>query len=183
MWVLENGGFSLAGKNLKNVNLELIQAVEAILFASSSPVTALRISKVTGADTTTVKEAISSLQKILEERQSALMIEQVAGGFRLVVKPNFGKVVFEALNKGAAPKLSKAALETLAIVAYKQPISRGEIQKIRGVNPDSSLSTLLEAELIEEIETDSGKSYRTTKKFLEVTGLNSLSELPPLNGT
>lgn len=169
-----SGGSRLSRKAVDNL---LIRSIEAILFASSKPISARRISIITGRDIAIVRKAIDILKAEYEERKSALIIEELAGGFRFSVKPEFGEVVFEAINQRAAPRLSKAALETLAIIAYKQPVSRIEIQKIRGVNPDSSLSTLIEAGLIEEIESESRKNYKTTRRFLEVLGINSLSEL------
>jgi segregation and condensation protein B len=108
-------------------------------------------------------------------------IIQVEDSYGLYLKPDEGKAVFEYLDELAKARgLSRAAMETLAVIAFKGPITRKEIMKIRGVSPDSSLATLLEYELIDRFEKDGKTYYRITKKFLRSAGLSSEKELEKL---
>ncbi|NLY90438.1 MAG: SMC-Scp complex subunit ScpB [Firmicutes bacterium] len=156
--------------------------LEALIFASSEPVTVKEMSIITELNEETVRILLFELAQEYNDQQRGIQLMEVAGGYQLVTKPEMA-VYLEKLKK--VPRqvpLSQAALETLAIIAYKQPITRAEIETIRGVRVDSSLTTLLEKGLIEETGRKEGPGrpilYGTTKEFLKYFGLNSLDELP-----
>ncbi len=156
--------------------------LEALIFASSEPVTVKEMSIIIELNEETVRALLAELTQEYKDQRRGIQILEVAGGYQMVTKPELA-VYLEKLRK--VPRqvpLSQAALETLAIIAYKQPITRAEIETIRGVRVDSSLSTLLEKGLIEETGRKEGPGrpilYGTTRKFLKYFGLNSLDELP-----
>lgn len=162
----------------------LARIVEALLFASAEPLTPEKIRDAAGADSVkTVREAVASVAESLDRDDRPYTVQEVAGGWRLVTRPAYAEWVGR-LAKDRSGRLSPAALETLAIVAYKQPISRAEIEAIRGVQAGPILQTLLERDLIRV----SGKSdalghpllYSTTKQFLVTFGLASIEDLPNL---
>jgi len=165
------------------VNWREAKAVlEALIFASSEPVTVKEMSIIIELNEETVRALLAELTQEYKDQRRGIQILEVAGGYQMVTKPELA-VYLEKLRK--VPRqvpLSQAALETLAIIAYKQPITRAEIETIRGVRVDSSLSTLLEKGLIEETGRKEGPGrpilYGTTRKFLKYFGLNSLDELP-----
>jgi segregation and condensation protein B len=165
------------------VNWREAKAVlEALIFASSEPVTVKEMSMITVLNEETIASLLADLAQEYNDQQRGIQIKEIAGGYQFVTKPELA-VYLEKLKK--VPRqvpLSQAALETLAIIAYKQPITRAEIETIRGVRVDSSLSTLLERGLIEETGRKEGPGrpilYGTTKGFLKYFGLNSLDELP-----
>lgn len=162
---------------------EQIKKLEAILFTASTPVKTYLLSKSLNTTKGKVKELITILKRRLEKRNSALTITERAGGYKLCTRPKYGKFVAKVLYTKKPVDLTPASLETLSLIAYKQPISRIDIAKIRGVSPDSSLSTLLEYDLIEKmLHDDNQVYYKTTEKFLEITGLNNIKELPELEG-
>jgi len=162
---------------------EIKRIVEALIFASDSPVSENRIKNI-------VEElSLSKIQKIVEElnadyeeRQNAFQISHIGGGYLFVTRPQFSKYIRKYYKGRSKSRLSRAGLETLAIVAFKQPISRPEIDAIRGVNSDGVVKTLLERNLI----FISGRSenigrpllYSTTSEFLQYFGINDISELP-----
>lgn len=162
---------------------ELKAIVEAVIFASEEPISAQRIAQVIdGATPKQVHEAIDALNREYEETGRSFFVKKFAGGYQLVTRPEFGSWVRRVLKSGTRPRLSRAALETLAIIAFKQPVSRVEIDFIRGVNSDGVLRSLLERNLI----AIAGRAdtvgrpllYKTTQEFLRYFGLNSLDELP-----
>lgn len=159
--------------------------VEALLFASDSPLSVRKLVKLTEAPSGKyITSAIESLSTFYAENFRSFQIVEVAGGFQLTTLPEFSFLVKNLYKNKRKSKLSRAALETLAIIAYKQSVSRHEIENIRGVNCDGVLSTLTERELI----TVSGRGdgigkpflYSTTKKFLEYLGLKNYRELPAI---
>ena len=154
------------------------RVLEALLFVAPEPLTLAWLATATGESRSAVREGLAALSRELEERGSALCLVESGAGFRLAVRPDLSSVVERAFERPRRVKLSDAALETLAIIAYRQPVRRVEIQRLRGVNPDSSLATLKELGLIEEAPHDEG--YVTTEAFLDLVGLRSLSELPDL---
>ncbi|MDT8860090.1 SMC-Scp complex subunit ScpB [Alkalihalobacillus sp. MEB130] len=164
---------------------ELQAAMEGLLFVvGDEGLTGEDIASVLDIDVETIHDAISSLQVLYKEQQRGLQIVEMAGAFRLTTRPEhapyFKKLAASPLHSG----LSQAALETLAIVAYRQPITRMEIDEIRGVKSDRAIHNLSSKLLIKEVDRAPGPGrpilYGTTKFFLDHFGLNSLTELPPL---
>ncbi len=158
-------------------------AVEALLFSTHSPLTAGRLAELLGLPSTkAVKGAVKQLNAAYSESGRAFRIEQVAGGYQMLTLPEHGEVVRRLVQKEADAKLTKSALETLAVVAYKQPILRADIEAIRGVACGETIRSLMEKHLVKI----AGRAelpgrpilYGTTKRFLELFGLNSLKDLP-----
>ncbi|MBP1710817.1 MAG: scpB [Deltaproteobacteria bacterium] len=158
--------------------------IEALIFASESPLPLEKICAVLdGVDKTEVKDALDKLIAGYEERQSGISVQEVAGGFQFRTRPHLA--VWVKRLKGTKPgSLTPAALETLAIVAYRQPIVKAEIESVRGVDVSAPLKGLLEKKLIRILGRKDvpGKPiiYGTTKKFLEVFNLKELADLPTM---
>src|SRR6266498_4170160 len=156
--------------------------LEALLFSSPRPVPEKDIEEALEATREAVSDALESLRQDAERPDRGIRLELVAGGWRYVTRPEFDSMLRRYHEVTERSRLSLAALETLAIIAYRQPITLPEIQEIRGVNSASVLTTLLEKKLV----TTAGKKpvvgtpflYRTTQDFLVRFGLNDLSELP-----
>lgn len=161
----------------------LKSAIEAILLVVDEPVSILTIAQVTNTPEIEVVKELKKLQKEFEQRDGGITLREVAGGWRFYTNENSAEVVERFLKDGMTARLTQASLETLAVIAYKQPVSRGRIAAIRGVNVDGVVRTLLNRGLIEESgsETDSqALLYKTTPYFLERLGIASLDELPPV---
>jgi segregation and condensation protein B len=161
----------------------LMAAVEAILFVVEAPVSIAAIAPVVQRPTADVEAAVSELALSYAEPGRGVELRWVADGVRIYTRSELSEVVEAFLLDGQRTKLSQAALETLAVIAYRQPVSRGRISAIRGVNVDGVVRTLSNRGLVVEDGTDidSGASlYRTTPLFLEKMGLRSLEELPSL---
>lgn len=160
--------------------IELQHAVEALLFSSDKPLPAKQISQILNISEKKSLRYIEDLNKLYESR--AFKIIQVAGGFQMVTRPEYYGWIRQLFKTRSKNRLSRAALEALAVIAYKQPVSRVEVEHIRGVNSDGVIGTLLERNLI----TIKGRAeavgrpllYGTTEEFLRYFGLNSLSDLP-----
>ena len=139
------------------------------------------------SDGDSLRQAVDDLKRCLQETHLGLVLEEVAGGYRLIVDPVLTSDLSALLSPPPLPQLSGAALETLALVAYQQPITRGELEAARGSSCASTLETLQERELIKVVGRKEvvGKPllYATTKRFLLEFGLKSLAELPPLGET
>lgn len=168
------------GIDLKNI-------IEAIVFASTEPLPIERIVECIQKEeigSKTVKETIEQLNKHYQEVHHTLRIVKLAGGYQFATHPQYDKWVSRLFKAKAEKKLSQSSLEVLAIVAYRQPITRAEIEKIRGVNADWTLRSLMEKNLITVVgrEDAPGKPllFGTTKAFLEHFGLFEISELPKL---
>ena len=131
------------------------------------------------------RRVVASLQATLAEQQLGVMIEEVAGGYRLVVEEGLVPALAEVLGPRPSPALSSAAVETLALIAYRQPITRGELEAVRGANCSSVLETLQERELVKVVGHRDviGRPmlYGTTERFMIEFGLRSLDDLPPLD--
>ena len=159
---------------------ELERVIEALLFLSPDPVGSDALAEATGAQLHQVVTALERLREQFEFDRRGLVVREVAGGFLLATHPDAEPAARRLLAKPRTPPLTAAQAETLAIVAYLQPVSRPEIARIRGVSAESAVATLLERGMIEE----SGRSqfgailYRTTELFLRLFGLKSLDELP-----
>jgi segregation and condensation protein B len=164
---------------------ELKAILEALLFISSEPLPLPRMVALLGhASKAAVQEALDRLRDELEQEGRGLRLVEIAGGYRLVTRTEYAPWVKRLDKTKAAPKLSRSALESLAIIAYKQPIVRAELESIRGVETSGVLRTLLERKLIRIVGRQEvpGRPimYGTTKFFLEHFGLKDLSSLPPL---
>ncbi len=159
---------------------ELARIVEALLFLASDPLEAGELAQVTGASDADVAAALAELGAAYAPGERGLLLREAAGGWTLASDPIAEDAARALLAKPRLATLTPAQLETLAIVAYLQPVSRPEIARIRGVNADSPVASLLDRDLIEE----SGRSpfgavlYRTTTLFLKLFGLDATSALP-----
>ena len=164
---------------------ELKAILEAVLFVSSEPVPVARLTSILGKiSKAEVVQALTMLAHDLGQDGRGIQLVQVAGGYRLVTKQEYGPWLKRMDKAKAAQKLSRSALESLAIIAYKQPLVRSEIEEIRGVETSGVLRTLLERKLVRIVGRKEvpGRPimYGTTKFFLEHFGLQDLSQLPPL---
>ncbi|MCS6896384.1 MAG: SMC-Scp complex subunit ScpB [Nitrospira sp.] len=164
---------------------ELKGIVESLLFVSQEPLSIQRLVAVIGNVTKTdVSNAIRNLEDELAKKGRGIRLVEVAGGFRLVTKQEYAPWVKRLDKAKATTKLSRSALESLAIIAYKQPIVKAEIEEIRGVETSAVVRTLLERKLVRIVGRKEvpGRPimYGTTKYFLEHFGLKDLSQLPPL---
>jgi segregation and condensation protein B len=157
--------------------------LEAMLFSAHHPLTPGRLGELLDLSSTgPIRKAIGQLNKVYEESGRSFRIEQVAGGYQMLTLPQFGEQLQTLHQKEADSKLTKAALETLAIIAYKQPILRADIEGIRGVACGETIRSLMEKHLVKIAgrAEEPGRPilYGTTKRFLELFGLNSLKDLP-----
>ena len=161
------------------MSLELERTLEALLFLSSEPVEGQALADATGAELHEVVTALERLREHYEFERRGLVLRELAGGYTLASHPDAEPAARRLLARPRTPPLTPAQSETLAIVAYLQPVSRPEIARIRGVNAESAVATLLERGMVQE----SGRSqfgavlYRTTELFLRLFGLASLKEL------
>ena len=169
---------------------EINQIVEALLFASPEPLTQSQLNAIFEPDF--VNPELTALENIIEDlkdqynkNDNAFTIVQVASGYQLVSRPEYEMFIRRLLKKSGRLALSNASLETLAIVAYRQPVNRFEIESIRGVDSSGVLKTLLSKNLIKIKGRDSGPGrpllYNTTGKYLEYFGLKNITEMPKLS--
>lgn len=164
-----------------------LAALEAILMVVDEPVPAAELAEALGMPTGQVVELLRELAATYRgergERRRGFTLEEVAGGWRVYSAPEYAELVGRFVTAGQSARLTQAALETLAIVAYRQPVSRGRISAIRGVSVDSVVRTLVARGLVTEDSVDEETGailYRTTPYFLERLALASLDDLPPL---
>lgn len=169
---------------------EINQIVEALLFASPEPLTQPQLNSVFEADLvdlelTNLEKIIEDLNYLYNKNDNAFTIVKVAGGYQLVSRSEYEIFIRRLLKKSGRLALTNASLETLAIVAYRQPVNRFEIESIRGVDSSGVLRTLLSKNLIKIKGRDPGPGrpllYNTTEKYLEYFGLNDLSEMPKIS--
>lgn len=161
---------------------DLKNIVESLLFVSASPLSAEQIKNLLpDAETREIRRALEALEEEYKNRDGGFALEAVAGGYQFRTRPEYRQWI-EKLHQPQPAKLSRAAMETLAIVAYHQPVLRSEIEHIRGVNSGNTLRFLLEKKLIRVLGRREipGRPlvYGTTRKFLETFGLNNLQDLP-----
>jgi segregation and condensation protein B len=165
-------------------DLEIRMALEAILFLADEPMTSSLLSQAVETDRREVENVLQKLAETYEDRRSGIVLRPVAGGWRLFTHPDAAPYVEQFVLSSRHARLTKASLETLAIVAYKQPVTRHQISSIRGVNTDGVLRALADRGLVEEVGRDDGPGraglFGTTPEFLERLGLASLADLPPL---
>jgi segregation and condensation protein B len=184
--VAEEAAVEAAGSQTEAIDARELKAIlEAVLFVSPEPVPVARLVSIVGTvSKAEVVQALGILAHDLDQDGRGIQLVQVAGGYRLVTKQEYGPWLKRMDKAKAAQKLSRSALESLAIIAYKQPLVRAEIEEIRGVETSGVLRTLCERKLVRIVGRKDvpGRPimYGTTKFFLEHFGLQDLSQLPPL---
>ena len=163
---------------------EIKKIVEALLFASPEPLTQSKVNGIFSPDSPNLKKIIEQLNIQYNNEDHAFEIRQVSGGYQLVSSDVYEPYIRRMLNRAGRISLSSASMDSLSIIAYKQPISRYEIEAIRGVDSSGVLKTLLGKKLIKIKGRDNGPGrpllYQTTNTFLEYFGINRLSDLPKL---
>lgn len=161
---------------------ERIAVIEALIFVSEEPLSAKTISEVLKEDRDVVQKSLQELQTEFNDRNGGLQLREVAGGWQFATRPEYHEHVRAFLKSRPSAKLSIASLETLAVVAYKQPVTVPEILEIRGVQSPSSIKTLLDKKLIvakgRKDTVGRPMMYGTSKEFLMQFGLKDLTELP-----
>ncbi len=166
------------------IDADLVRALEAIILVATDPVPVDLLAQILGHREAVVESLCASLAAAYEEAGHGFQLVRVAGGFRYQSHPDVAVYVERFILDGQKARLSGAALETLAIVAYKQPISRAQIASIRGVDPDGVLRTLQGRGYIDQVGRDPGPGqavmWGTTPAFLEKLGINSVNDLPPI---
>jgi segregation and condensation protein B len=167
-----------------DAELTMESVVEAVLFASDESLTAARLADIVGTSVKQIRQHINNLNDKYQANNSAFRIEQIAGGYQMLTLSDYNAWLKKLLRARSDSKLSPAALETLAIIAYKQPVIRADVEAIRGVQVGEVIRNLMYKGLVKII----GRAevlgrpmlYGTTRKFLEVFGLNSLKDLPKI---
>lgn len=164
---------------------EIKPIVESLIFAAEEPITLRKlIDIVEGVDGAQIQEAITQLKNDYELQGRTFQIEEVAGGYQLFSKPEYYEWIAKLRKKSGETKLSQASLETLAIIAYKQPILRANLESIRGVQSGQIIRLLMEKDLVKVVGRDESLGhpllYGTTKKFLEYFGLKDIKDLPKI---
>lgn len=158
--------------------------IEGILFIAEAPVNPKSIALVLNTDTRIIIEIIEQLETEYMESDRGFIIRKIGEGYRLYSNPSLNEILKEFVNSNIRVHVTQAALETLAIIAYKQPVTRSQVAEIRGVKTDSVIISLENKGLIKETgrlkEPGNPIIYRTTEKFLEILGMGSLDDLPPL---
>jgi len=164
--------------------MELQALIEAMLFVAEEPIPATEIAEVLEQPLAAVNDELAAYAAALDAGGRGLVLRELAGGWRLFTHPEARPYLERFAATDRVARLSKAALETLAVVAYKQPVSRGQVAEIRGVDSERALRTLERRGMVVEIGTAPGPGqallYGTTPLFLEKLGLRGLGELPPL---
>lgn len=170
---------------MSDTNVRLRGIVEALLFISDQPLSAEKISTVVEVDKDEVVRVLEDLVNEYKRADRGFQLREVAGGYRLYSHPAYSPYIEKLLLSFDHRRLTQAALETLSIIAYKQPVTRADIAAIRGVNSDGVVNTLINRDLIRELgkQVAPGQPilYGTSTRFLEVFGLRSIDELPPLD--
>lgn len=163
---------------------ELVAAVEALIFVSDEPIATKLLAEVLEEDRDAIEAAISQLRSEYESRDGGLQIREIAGGWQIATRTELHEDVRKFLKTRPSAKLSLASLETLAVIAYKQPVTVPEILEIRGVQSATSIKTLLEKRLIvtkgQKETVGRPMQYGTSKEFLIQFGLKDLTELPSI---
>jgi segregation and condensation protein B len=162
---------------------ELTAVLEALLLVVDTPVSVATLATVTQQTTDRVAAALERMATELADRGSGIDLREAGGGWRMYTRARFAPYVEKLLLDGARSKLTRAALETLAVVAYRQPVTRARVSAVRGVNVDAVMRTLLARGLITEAGTDpdtGAVTFATTELFLERLGLSSLADLPDI---
>jgi segregation and condensation protein B len=161
----------------------LLQLIEAALFSAARPLTVEELQTLEqDASLADVRQALDQLRELYDFNQHSVEVVELAGGFQIVTRPHFAAVLEQAQFAIRTPRITGAAMETLAVIAYRQPVGRAEIEEIRGVSAAGVLRTLQERGLIEVVgrgeELGRPLLYGTTSLFLETLGLRDLTDLP-----
>ncbi len=163
---------------------KLAGAIEAMLFVTDEPVSALVLADMLDCDVSRVDEELHALAKRRDEDGSGIQVREVAGGWRLYTNPRYHELVERYVLSWDTRRLTAAAMEVLAIIAYTQPVTRAGVASVRGVNSDSSINSLVEKGLVKDLGTKDAPGnptlYGTTRAFLEKFGLRSLDDLPDI---
>jgi segregation and condensation protein B len=162
---------------------DVVGALEAVLLVVDSPVSEASLATAVGHGSDRVRTELIAMAQRYTAMGSGIELRQIGGGWRFYTRDRFAPVVERFVLDGQQSRLSRAALETLAVIAYRQPVTRARITGVRGVNVDGVIRTLVARGLIEEVGQDAetgGLLYRTTELFLERLGLASLEDLPSL---
>ena len=172
--------------DLNNIDLTNETALlESVLFLENEPADIKTLARITGFSRDIIKKCLFSLQKKYADAIHGIELIEIAEGFMLYPKKDYWSFLKKRYGKKSIGKLSKAALETLSIIAYSQPVTRGEIESIRGVSPDGMVRLLIDKKLIKEVgkKDAPGKpiQYGTTKEFLKMFRLKSIADLPKLD--
>ena len=167
---------------------DLTEAIEAVLMVADQPVSVVSLAQVTNQPTKKISDALAELAKHYDgdERtpRRGFELREVGGGWRIYARRDWDELIMRFVHDDSPQRLSQAALETLAVVAYKQPVTRPQVSAVRAVNVDSVMRTLLARGLITEASTDPETGaifYETTPLLLEYLGIESISDLPPLS--
>jgi|WetSurMetagenome_2_1015567.scaffolds.fasta_scaffold00121_38 segregation and condensation protein B len=159
--------------------------IEALLFACGEPLTIAAITKATGLAEHDIKKIIAELISEYRNRRSGIIIAEIAGGYEMLTDPDLAAWIRKMKNISGSGKLSQPSIETLSIIAYKQPITKLEVDQLRGVNSDAAVKSLIDKRLIKIVgkKETPGRPYlySTTNEFLQYFGLKGLGELPPVN--
>lgn len=158
-------------------------ALEALLLLADEPMTIMTLAEATRTPVEKVESVVAELAAEYTEQGRGFDLREVAGGWRFYTRAECSPLIERWILDGQQARLTQASLETLAVIAYQQPVSRGRVSAVRGVNVDGVIKTLLTRGLIEEAGTDNESQailYRTTGYFLERLGISTLDELPPL---
>ncbi|MCQ2752343.1 MAG: SMC-Scp complex subunit ScpB [Coriobacteriales bacterium] len=170
---------------MENEKLEfnIKSALEAMLFVSEDALKEKQVAPILDCDEDTIKQAFELLQGEYEQRESGIVLKKTAAGWKLYSHPMYHEQLSQLILSWDSRKLSQAALETLSIIAYNQPVTRNAISAVRGVNSDGPVSSLADKGLVAEAgKLESGALlYKTTQKFLQEFGLTSIKDLPPLS--
>ena len=165
---------------------EAVDVLEALLFASDSPLEAARIQEVLDLPAAAAQELVDALRRRLDEEGRPLRLIEAGGGFRLVTRPEMAPWLVKLARSKTRSRLSRPALETLAIIAYRQPVSRPEVDAVRGVNSEGVLDNLLDRRMVRIAgrKDSPGRPflYETTRDFLVAFGLRDVSDLPKVEG-
>jgi len=163
----------------------MARALEAILLVAEEPVEPHLLAQLLEVSPSRVESECAALAASYEDEERGFVLARVAGGYRLQTHPDLAPYVERFVLDGQPARLSAAALETLAVVAYRQPVSRPQVASVRGVNADAVMRTLAHRGYIEEVGRDPGPGqavlYGTTRLFLEKLGIDSIGDLPPLS--
>lgn len=169
---------------MSDVSRSLRSALEALLFVSDEPVSAARLARVIEVTPGEVESALAELAEEYRAAERGFQLREVAGGWRLYTHPAHHDYIEEYVLSWDTRRLSQAALEALAVVAYHQPVTRAGVNAVRGVNSEGVVASLIEKGLVREVGRDKNQGnailYGTTRNFLEKFGLRDISELPPL---
>lgn len=168
-------------------SVPLARALEAMLFLADEPVSLVALATACGAPVAAVRAALAELHEDYNGAtgvERAFELREIGGGWRLYVRERYDEILEDFIVTRQPPKLSQAALETLAVIAYRQPVTRQQVANVRAVNVDSVVRTLVARGLLDEAGQDGmtgATLYVTSERFLEVLGINSLEELPKIS--